>query len=992
MPNMHSKLQKLPSPLQATASAEVVSDAHIHEALARCQVSTQLPIFAILAQARQSLSTRPSLILQAPPGAGKTSILPLGLLTEASAWREDDDDTQTDDALSNIWVVEPRRVAARAAAQRMASILQQQPGQTVGYRMRGATRICPEQTKITVVTPGVLLQKLARDPSLEGIDAVVVDEFHERSVDSDTVVALCLEIQASLRPDLRLILMSATLFAEDGNDTENSDRGNRGVDTTEKDKGADTLMKALGGATKCRVLQSEGRQYPIDIQWARKGYPSLGVLLQSRQDLVPTMCDAIQDALRIAPARGDILAFLPGAREIQRVVGALTATRTVDAEVLPLYASLPQAQQDYALYPSATSTRRRIIVASPIAEASLTLERVTCVVDSGLCRQARCDTDTGLPRLVTVRCSQAAARQRAGRAGRVQPGLCLRLYSQSEYENKFLDHAPPEILSTDLVPTVLLLTEWGCATPADIYQIPFVDPPPQAALCKAYETLVGLQALEETRTTADAEPRYMPTALGRAVAALPTHPRLATAMARATTRETRAAAVMASALLDGTIGVRDDGVDLADRIRDVLQGPPTSLASQNVVKYATRIGGDAKEAALYYLNHPADMREVLDVVGEALLPGFTDLVGERTKGKDTYGWSTTYMLSLGRSARLDDALVRDVKYAVVAETSTSDDGIARIRSFAAISADSLFRVAQETKVVFTVPSRGHEVRARQSWMVGALELSSTPLPSPCAAEVTKLLLDTIRSLGGVHVALVQTLGKEKRAAVEELLERVRLATLLGSSPADWPPCFAALEKLAKGDATSGDTAQVEQLVEPWLAAAGSLKGVDLLAVLHGVIQPDQRRRLDRDFPTRIKAPDGTHIPIRYASNNNNDSTIATAAAKLQQFFGSTASPCVGPSHHPLSISLSLLSPSGRQVLAQTSDLAFFWSEVYPGVRAEMRGRYPKHPWPADPLTALPTRQTKQQQEQQRAKSSSNADEAAASSKQRKSSKRSKRGR
>jgi ATP-dependent helicase HrpB len=979
-PSMTISRVRLPSPLQATASNEVVSAAHIHEALERCQVGTQLPIFAILAEARQSLSTRPNLILQAPPGAGKTSILPLGLLTEASAWREDDNDNPTDnEALTNVWVVEPRRVAARAAAQRMAAILQEPPGQTVGYRMRGATRIC-HSTRITVVTPGVLLQKLARDPSLQGIDAVVVDEFHERSVDSDTVVALCLEIQASLRPDLRLILMSATLFAEE-DDTDN---------------GPAKLIKALGGETKCRVLQSEGRQYSIETQWARKGYPPLGVLLKSRQDLVNTMCDAIQDALRLAPARGDILAFLPGAREIQRVVGALTASRTVDAEVLPLYASLPQAQQDYALYPSATSTRRRIIVASPMAEASLTLERVTCVVDSGLCRQARCDVDTGLPRLVTVRCSQAAARQRAGRAGRVQPGLCLRLYSHAEYENKFLAHAPPEILSTDLVPTVLLLTEWGCATPADIYQIPFVDPPPQAALYKAYETLVGLQALEETRTTADVEARYMPTALGRTIAALPTHPRLATAMACATTRETRAAAVMTSALLDGTMGVRDDGVDLADRIRDVLQGPPTSLASQNVVKYATRIGGDAKEAALYYLNHPAAMREVLDVVGEALLPGFTDLVGERTKGKDTYGWSTTYMLSLGRSAHLDDALVRDVKYAVVAETSTSDDGIARIRSFAAISADALFRVAHETEVVFTVPSRGHEVRARRSWMVGALELSSTPLPCPCAAEVTKLLLDTIRSIGGVHVALVQTLGKEKRAAVEELLERVRLATLLGGSPADWPPSFAALEKLAKGDATSGDTAQVEQLVEPWLAAAGSLKGVDVLAVLKGVIQPDQRRHLDRDFPIRIKAPDGSHIPIRYANNNNNNgSTIATAAAKLQQFFGSTASPCVGPLHHRVSISLSLLSPSGRQVLAQTSDLAFFWSEVYPGVRAEMRGRYPKHPWPVDPLTALPTRQTKQQQEQQRAKSSSSsssAGEAAASSKQGKSSKRGKRSR
>jgi ATP-dependent helicase HrpB len=955
------------------------------------QPQSRLPIFDILEQARDSLTSRPNLLLEAPPGAGKTTILPLALLTEGSKWRgnnNDHDAGQDSQGLTNIWVVEPRRVAARSAATRMASILNQSPGQTVGYAVRGDAKISKQQgvTCITVVTDGVLLNRLREDPVLSGIDAIVFDEFHERGVGSDTALALAVEVQRSVRPDLRLVVMSATLF-------DDSD-------------GESNLFRTLGGDEQCRVLVSDGRMYPIDIQWAntstskRGTYPPLGVLMQSRKDLVRTMCDAIEEALRIAPAKGDILAFLPGAKEIELTIKELKTNRLVNnnkAEILPLYGAMPKEKQDYVIFPSPNNNnnnqprRRRVIVSSPIAEASLTLEGVTCVVDSGLRREARCDLDTGMPRLVTTKCSKASARQRAGRAGRLQEGLCLPLFSQNEYEVKFLDHSPPEIRNTDLLPTLLLLSDWGCSRPADILQdMPFVDPPPEAALHKAYETLVFLQALEKTSNDNDSDGRYILTELGRAIAKLPTHPRLATAIVRAadtSSRETLAAAVIAAFFLDGDDnnvtkgggGGRRDA-DLVSRIRTLLlENSSTSFASKSVLQYAGRISDNAREAVLSVMldisNNPSKIRELTSVVGEALLPGFIDLVAER-KGGASYGGST-YMLSLGRSVRLDGVRADYANshaapdYIVVAETSTGDDDIARIRSFAGVGIDALHQVATYQEVAFTVPSRGYEVRARRSLMVGSsLELESTPLAKPSAAEVTKILMEVIRSLGGVRTALLQnTMSKKKTIDVEGLRERVRLAASLSNPISEeWPCCFAALDALDHGTATRADTEATERLVEPWLASAGSLKGVDMLQVLQGALSTTQRMQLKRDFPLHIQAPDGTQIPISYNAAGSNG--IPTASAKLQQFFGTTESPCVGPpgngNGNRVPVLLSLLSPAGK-LLAQTRDLPFFWRETYPAVRAEMRGRYAKHPWPEDPMNATPTRQTKQRQEQQHQK-------------------------
>ncbi|KAL7544105.1 hypothetical protein ACHAXR_013583 [Thalassiosira sp. AJA248-18] len=878
-----------------------------------------LPIYSILDSIRESLKDKPNLLLEAAPGAGKTTIVPLLISSLESS-----------NGSSKAIVVEPRRVATRSAAQRMAKLMNQSVGNSVGYAIRGESRQS-SKTSILVMTDGVLLNMLREDPELNGYDTVILDEFHERGVGSDTALALLREVQMNYRPDLKIVVMSATLLG-------NIEGGN-GESTGSK------LRKILGGADTCSVLQSEGRQYPITIQYSQRTSPRHGALLRDTKLLVKTMVDAVEDGLLKAPDKGDVLAFLPGAKEIRRVVQELNSRGLQDIDVFPLYGALPKTEQDRAIFKDKFD-RRRVIVSSPIAEASLTIEGVTCVVDSGFQRQPKYDANTGLPHLITYTCSQDSAVQRAGRAGRTREGYCVRLFSEAELYN-MPEHTTPEICSTDLVPTALLLTDWGCSSANEIMKdLPFIDPPPQDALSKAYQMLVDLGALEQYTLANSRRKRYKVTSHGKILSQTPTHPRFATSIIKAASGGDAplAAAVTATALIDQDL-VRGQEPNLALNVRDVLKDGTRSFNGRQLLNFASRISEEAKSAMLSALSGEI---QVSDHVGTVLLPGFIDLIAQR-KGDASYGGST-YMLSLGQSARLDGKQ-DEGEYIIVVDTSTGDDGKTRIRAYSKIDSKHLREVSSEKEEVYVVASRGYQVRKRQVRKVGHLVLSSTTLPSPSPDEVTNILLETIESLG--VAALIQMQPKKQIVEIMELQQRMRLAQK-SSSDDVWPPCFACLDAIQNRDGTDEDERILTDMLEPWLGAVDSLKALDLLSILRAQLSLDCQNSIDSLFPTSIKAPDGSDIPITYSDNG------PVASAKLQQFFGQSDSPTVGPPQNAIPVSLSLLSPSGKP-LAATIDLPFFWREAYPSVRAEMRGRYPKHPWPEDPTTATATRLTKKQQ-------------------------------
>lgn len=888
-----------------------------------------LPILDSLEEILQNLQDKSNLLLEAPPGAGKTTIVPLALLPKNELKGGKPDEIK-------ILVIEPRRVAARSTALRMANLLKQNVGQTVGYAIRGESKQSTK-TRITVMTDGVLLNKLKNDPELAGIDVIILDEFHERGVGSDTVLALCREAQKLLRPDLKIIVMSATLLGE-------------GHDRQESTSSAySKMINALGGTSNCNVVQSEGRQYPIDIIWGNQlkwrttPYLPLGRIMKDRNALAETMCCAIEQAVQ--KTNGDILVFLPGAAEIKRVVSMLRQRKNGQIDVLPLYGALSRDQQDEAIFPS-PGAPQRIIVASPIAEASLTLERVTCVVDSGLRREPRCDVDTGMPRLVTTRISKASATQRAGRAGRVQKGICIRIYNEAEFQDQFLEHSPPEIVNTDLSPTMLLLAHWGCSSMEEIVQdLPFVDPPEEASMKKAVQLLQDLGCLEHYEER-ELSTRLSITSEGQTIAQLPTHPRFATTFVRATNNSINLAGAIAAAfILDDEVGIQKKASpDLRFCVKD-LYGQKQQSAK--LLQYANRISSFAKQAVQSVLDDSNLLPAVMDNLGLAILPGFVDLVGER-KGDASYRGSS-YLLSLGRSARLDEIRDASYSYVLVLETTTGDDGIARIRSFVPISRDHLLSIAEEKDIVFTVPSRGHEVRARRVLAVGALELSSMPITAPDSDQIAKILKTTIRELGGVYSALIQTLPSDKRQKVQELCSRLELATKLEGDENDWPMWVTALNN----QQNSKEEILLEELVDPWLYSCKSLKEIDIFNILQSSLSPTQQTKLDEFYPSHLMAPDGTKIPVSYTDNK------PTAQAKLQQFFGTVTSPTVGPLNNPMPVTLNLMSPSNK-LLGSTQDLTFFWKESYPNVRSEMRGQYPKHPWPEKPMEAIATRQTNKQ--------------------------------
>jgi ATP-dependent helicase HrpB len=799
-----------------------------------------LPVTDVVPRLLAVLAAGRNAVLVAPPGAGKTTLVPLALFD--APWRGD----------GRILMLEPRRLATRAAAARMSSLIGEAPGRTVGFRTRLDATMSAE-TRIEVVTEGLLVRRLQSDPGLDGVAVVILDEVHERSVESDLALAFCLELQRVLRPELRLLAMSATA---DG--------------------------ARLAGLMDAEVVESAGRMFPVEVHHAKRDIPG-------PRDLPDAMVRAVRAAL--AEHDGDILAFLPGMAEIRRTQAGLADCGAV---VLPLHGDLPPAEQDRALRPA---DGRRVVLATSIAETSLTVPGVRIVVDGGWRRSPRLDQSTGLTRLTTLRVSRAAADQRAGRAGREAPGVAIRLWSAALHRG-LAAFDRPEILEAELSSLALDCAAWGTA-PADLA---FLDPPPPGALAAATALLAELGALDGDGHITDA---------GRRMATLGAHPRLAAMMLAAETPGEAACAADLAALLEERDPLRsaDAPADIGLRLAAIAEGDPT--ADRGALSRIRRVAGQYRRR----LRLSADARADGDP-GKLLAAAFPDRIAQRR------GEPGSFRMAGGGGARLPRAdPLANAKLLVVA--SLEMKASARVRLAATLDPDALpaalaARITEQVETGFDPVSGA--VLARRRRRLGALILTDRTEPtSP---------VDTAASLAAaVAVDGLRPLPWTDQA--RQFQARVRL--MRGVEPAEpWPDL--------------SDNA-LAATIQDWLAPllAGMMRLVDLsrldLAVgLRGLLPWNIARRLDEALPTHLALPGG-RAAIDYSQ------PVPVAAAKAQAFYGLSTTPKLAGGRVPLQ--LALLSPAGRPI-AITSDLAGFWQGGWSDARRDMRGRYPRHVWPENP--------------------------------------------
>lgn len=810
-----------------------------------------LPIDPILPELAALLRAGPNVVLQAPPGAGKTTRVPLYLLSDGLFD-------------GRIVMLEPRRLAARAAAERMAETLGEPVGQTVGYTMRGARKSGP-QTRIEVMTEGVLTRMLQTDPELSGISAILFDEFHERSLQSDLGLALALEVQATLRDDLRLLAMSATLDAA-------------------------PVAKLMGDAP---VLTAQGRSFDVEARYLAT---PLKPPAQGGPRFEAAMADLICQAA--TEAEGAILAFLPGEAEIRRTAGLLSP-RLPDCAILPLYGALPAADQRAALDRSA---QRKVVLATSIAETSLTIPDIRIVVDGGHARRARFDAGSGMSRLVTERVSKAEATQRQGRAGRVARGVCYKLWPKGA-EGGFAPFAPPEILSADLAPLALDLALWGTG-PQDLA---LLDPPREGDFAAARDLLRDLDAL-------DAEGRI--TDHGRTMAAMPLHPRLAHMLLR-----TGSAGRDLAALLDNRDILGRGRVDMDLRLAGLRDADALEARVPVKVNRATRaqVRADAKRLRI-------DTKEADLSPAQMLALAYPDRIGLRRDGD-----APRYLLSGGKGAVIepDDPLA--TARLIVANDLDGDAREAKVRQAIAISkADlhELFADKIKTTPLCRWSKRHRRVEARLQERLGALVLSDHIWKDCPADQKTRAMVDGIRNLG------ISALPWTRSARLMQA--RIQWARAQDSG---LPDCSDA-----------GLLERLEDWVLPHLSgvnSAADLARLNMDTISAGWLEWDQAQRLNQLAPASLKAPTGTGMKIDYAGDT------PKVSVRLQELFGLTQHPMLGT--QPLLI--ELLSPAQRPVQL-TTDLPGFWATSYADVRKDLRGRYPKHPWPEDPTTVAPTRRAK----------------------------------
>ena len=823
-----------------------------------------LPIGAVLDELARALAAHSAAVLEAPPGAGKSTVVPLALLD--AAWLGG----------RRIVMLEPRRLAARAVARRMAATLGEPVGERVGYRMRLDTRVSP-RTRIEVVTEGVLGRMLQEDPALEGTGLVIFDEFHERSLNADLGLALCLDAQRNLRNDLKLLAMSATL------------------------DGA-AVAALLGGVPR---VTSAGRQFEVEVRHARRAPEHL------ERELAATVRRALEET------PGDALVFLPGAAEIRRLERALAeGPLPAGTRIAPLFGELGPEAQDAALAPSAAG-KRKVVLATSIAETSLTIEGVTIVIDSGLARRARFDPSTGMSRLTTLPVSLAEAEQRRGRAGRLGPGICYRLYTEAA-ERQLLAAAAPEILETDLATLALDLACWGTEAGA----LAWLDPPPAAHLAQAQTLLAELGALEAGGH---------PTPAGRRMASMGLHPRLARMLLGAVGVARPMAAELAALLSERDLArtrPSERDADIGKRLELLAGRAVTGLeADRGALERCRRLASGWRRE----LESGARLAPIEPHVSEAdagalLALAYPDRIARQR------GETGRYLLANGRGAAFPgpDALSRHEF--LVAATLDGGEREARIQlaapiTRAEIEATQAARVTSVDRVEWH--RREAAIVARREVRLGALVLADSALPDAAAELLTTAMLEGVRDLG--LAALPWT------RAAESLRSRVAFLRGLDAGGASEWPDFSDAALLAT----------LPEWLGPYLAGVtrrDHLARLDLLEMLRSRLDRPLAVKLERLAPTHLTVPSGSSIAIDYSG------AAPTVAVRLQEMFGLKETPTVAGST-PLTI--ELLSPAGRPVQV-TRDLRSFWARGYAEVRKELKGRYPKHYWPEDPNDAEPT--------------------------------------
>ncbi len=826
-----------------------------------------LPIDALLPDIRAALRQSTRCILMAPPGAGKTTRVPLALLDEP--WMTE----------KRILVLEPRRLAARSAARQMSSLLNEKTGQTVGYRVRLENRTSAA-TRIEIVTEGILTRLIQADPELADVGCILFDEFHERNLQGDLGLALALDCQEGFREDLRLLVMSATLNPE-------------------------PLRNMLG--PDIPVLFSEGRSWPVQTFYAP---PPPGQRIEEHTATV------VREVL--SKHSGSLLVFLPGIGEIRNTSEQLGFLGD-KTEIRSLYGDLSAKEQDAAILPSPPGMRK-VVLSTAIAESSLTIEGISIVIDAGLSRSVRFDPGTGLSGLVTRRVSLAGADQRRGRAGRTGPGVCYRLWHPRE--EKAMQACPrPEILEADMAPLCLELAEWGVDSPASLH---WLDEPPAEAVLRGRELLEKLGAL-------DGQGHITP--LGRAMVRLPLHPRIAHMVVRATQMGLGEPACQLAALTGERDPLHADDADIRIRLAALTdrQGQGQFRRLRESSRQIARLVGLAAHETGPRSSLPEAMQ-----AGVLLALAYPDRIAQqRTTG--------SFRMSNGRGAMLppEDPLASAPMLAIGELMGKS--GNARIRQAAPLQRElleELYPDAIRTERIVRWDSGEEAVLARSRRRFGALVLDERPLESPDDARVVAAMLEGIRSLGLNSLPWTDHL--------HELRRRVSFMRTLDGE--EWPDL--------------SDDALLRNL-ESWLAPfltgitrRSQLGQIPLDTALALLLPRPLRNRLDRDAPETLPVPSGSIIRLDYSNAVNGERvTGPTLAVKLQEVFGMTRTPRVAGGKIP--VLLHLLSPAGRP-LQITQDIEGFWKNGYPAVRAEMRGRYPKHPWPDDPLGALPTRHTKKQ--------------------------------